>query len=207
LYLYLPLLVIWLLGAFGLSYLARGAGPFTWDLEVTRFLQGFDLQVAVAFAGALSFLGGPAMSVGIVLACFIGLWVARHRAESLFVAGTLVPDILNQGLKSLIDRPRPAAELVRVWGEAEGGSFPSGHAFHAILFLGLAIFLIRSNISGGVPRALLMGALGIMVPLMGISRIYLGVHWPSDVLGGYLIGGLFLFIMILSYRVLARTDG
>ena len=193
------MLALWAFVAISFCYLARKSGPFPGDLAVTLFLQGFPASPLRVFAQGVSFLGAPTIAAATALASAAGLWIAGRRTDGLIIAGTLLPDLLNQGLKVLIDRPRPPEGLVQVWELAGGGSFPSGHAFHAILFLGVAIFIVRRHTKNRWPKALLSLLFASLILLMGLSRIYLGVHWASDVLGGYLIGGLFLYLILLFY--------
>ncbi len=95
-------------------------------------------------------------------------------------------ELLSTGLKLFFRRPRP--DLVPHGMETFTASFPSGHAMlSAIAYLTLAILLARVERSGKV-KAFVMGLGVVTTLLVGISRIYLGVHWPSDVLAGWCIG-------------------
>lgn len=110
----------------------------------------------------------------------------------------LVSGGLNRWLKDLIDRPRPEAEHLV---EATTMSFPSGHAMSSIAFFGFLIYLVWRLVSTGWVRWLLSVLLALLILLIGISRVYLGVHYPSDILAGYAAGGacLAIFISIFTY--------
>ena len=104
-------------------------------------------------------------------------------------------------MKEGVDRPRPTGELVNILVNVGGHSFPSGHAFMSMIVLG-ALFYLAGYICGPSKLAvytlrtvLVMGILAI-----GASRVYIGVHWTSDILGGYLIGGLLLFAAIQLFN-------
>ncbi len=110
----------------------------------------------------------------------------------------LVAGGLNRWLKGLIDRPRPEAlHLI----EAGSMSFPSGHAMSSIAFFGFLIYLVWRLISTAWIRWLISILLTLLILLIGFSRVYLGVHYPSDILAGYAAGGacLAVFISIFTY--------
>ena len=169
------------------------------DLAITSFLQDRNHPGLLQLAKLISLLGNPWLVVATVGISSLGFWVAGLRTDSLFVMGILIPDTLNQGLKILIGRPRPTEDLVYIWEMARGNSFPSGHAFHAILFFGLLIFLGHRYLPQSWSRQVFLGLLGIILVLSGLSRVYLGLHWATDIVGSYTIGGLCLFLMCLLY--------
>jgi membrane-associated phospholipid phosphatase len=103
-------------------------------------------------------------------------------------------------VKDLIGRPRPTADLVNVVARLQDYSFPSGHVMYYLGFLGFIGFLVFSLLKPSLKRSLLLVIIGIPVVLIGVSRIYLGEHWASDVLGSYLLGSLTLVAIIQFYR-------
>jgi len=129
------------------------------------------------------------------------LWVLYPRwqtgwALSLSLGGSA---LLNTLLKQLFARPRPAILPVI---SATGYSFPSGHAMVALCFYGMAAYLISHHLTSFVSRIVLFVLAGVFVMLIGISRIYLGVHYPSDVLAGYAAGAMWLAfcVSLLAWR-------
>ncbi len=114
----------------------------------------------------------------------------------------LISHMINRFVKYRVLRARPDKTLHLI---SQGGySFPSGHAMTGISFYGtLAYCLLRTAKKNGkyaVPCRILAAALCLLIVLIGLSRIYLGVHYPSDVLAGWLLGGTFLatFVYILN---------
>lgn len=105
---------------------------------------------------------------------------------------------LNRWLKNIIDRPRPLAQHLT---EAGSLSFPSGHAMSSIAFFGFLIYLVWRLVSTPWIRWLLTFLLTLLILLIGFSRVYLGVHYPSDILAGYAAGGacLAIFISVFTY--------
>jgi undecaprenyl-diphosphatase len=107
---------------------------------------------------------------------------------------------INVLVKDLIQRPRPTSGLVNVIDTLNSYSFPSGHVMYYLGFLGFIGFLVFSLLKPSLKRGLLLVLIGVPILLIGISRIYLGEHWASDVLGAYLLGSLTLVASIQFYR-------
>ncbi len=101
--------------------------------------------------------------------------------------------LLMFGLKLLFTRPRPLTPLL---GEASGYSFPSGHAFMSFTFFGLFIYLVYNKVENKVLRALIIASLLIITLIVGSSRIYLRVHYFTDVMAGFSLGVMWLVISI-----------
>ena len=107
-------------------------------------------------------------------------------------------------VKRLIKRPRPTNELVTVVRVINEPSFPSGHVMHYTNFFGLLIYLLATNWRSGRLRNALITICTALIICIGPSRVYLGAHWPSDVMAGYLYGGLwFAGLMAFYLRVKA----
>lgn len=135
----------------------------------------------------LTALGSPAILVFFVLAVGGALLARRqYHAFGLMIVATLGARLLNMLLKDLFERPRPDLSLHLT--EVQSPSFPSGHAMDsAVIYLTLAALLARLV----QPRALRLYFLGLamlMTLLAGVSRVYLGVHYPTDVLAGWSAG-------------------
>lgn len=140
---------------------------------------------------------------GLVLIAYF-LFVRKHRWNSLKVPVVALGSItLNLVLKYFFDRQRPMAPLV----EASGLSFPSGHSMVAASFYGLLIYLVWHNVKNVRLRNLLVGLLTVFVVLIGFSRIYLRVHYASDVLAGFAAGFLWVIVGITTLRRLERFSG
>ena len=138
----------------------------------------------------VTYLGWTPVAVALSLAAVAALLAARRWADALFAALSLIPAALIPALKQLVGRPRP--ELAWVESLPHSLAFPSGHTIFAMLFGGLLIYLAWRGMGNGWLRWGLTAALTLLILLVGISRVYLGVHWPSDVMGGYLYGGTVL---------------
>jgi len=147
-------------------------------------------STAVAFANMGLFWVFVPVTV-VLIGC---LMLARHYADvAMVVAAALVIGIGN-GLKLVVDRPRPEYDLV---GPIQSGlSFPSGHTLFAVIVGGVLVYLIGRSVKPLALRRAIQVALVLAVMAMGASRVYLGVHWPSDVIGSYVFGVMALVGLI-----------
>ena len=181
-----------------LSYFAHKLPYFPGDVSASLWLQSIDIPFIKPIMQGVSSL--PA-AVTIIALLAVVLWILRRRLEAVFIASLFSTGMLVSWLlKLVIGRPRPSGELVQLLGESWGLSFPSGHATCAAVFCGFLFYLaprlVRQPVVTGVLRAILT----IVILLIGVSRIYLGVHWTSDVVGGLFLSGLLLYPAIVLYN-------
>lgn len=193
-------LLISLLGFAALALVARATAYLSIDLWVTQHFQAFRPGWFVWLMEAASWPGFPPQSIWLALAASALLLFAGLYWEGLFnglAAGSSL--LLSSLVKLAIQRPRPAADLVDVIQELASFSFPSGHVMFYLGLFGFLIFLAFTLLRRSRLRTLLIGLLASPILLVGPSRVYLGQHWASDVLGGYLLGGLWLAVLIQIY--------
>ena len=113
------------------------------------------------------------------------LFLRKYADAAMVVAGLVVIGIGN-GLKLLVERPRPEYHLFDSMSSSFG--FPSGHALLAVIMGGVLVYLVGHWVRPLAPRRAIQIGLVLTVMAMGASRVYLGVHWPSDVIGSYAFG-------------------
>ena len=132
-------------------------------------------------------------SAYVLIAITIGILLfIKNKKVGVCVASNLViATLLNQLLKYIIQRPRP--DGYRLIAES-GYSFPSGHSMVSMAFYGLIIYLIWKMVKNKKIKYISCGILGLLIPMIGFSRIYLGVHYASDVIGGFAISIVYLFL-------------
>lgn len=136
-------------------------------------------------------IASPLMVIitAIVLIIFI-----KNKKIKLSLAINLIGiTLINNLIKVIIARPRP--NINRLVSET-GYSFPSGHSITSMVFYGYLIYLIYKYVDNKKIKIPLIIVLAILIPLIGLSRIYLGVHYTSDVLCGFLLGWIYLIIFI-----------
>ncbi|MEO8956269.1 MAG: phosphatase PAP2 family protein [Ktedonobacteraceae bacterium] len=196
---------LWLLsGAIMLSFIARRTQFFPGDMSITKELQKRHNPWLRKFMIGISEIGFPKLAVPLTVCIASIFWALRFRLEALFILLTSSSNILNALVKHLIKRPRPTNELVTVVRVINEPSFPSGHVMHYTNFFGLLIYLLATNWHSSRLRNILIATCTSLIVAIGPSRVYLGAHWPSDVMAGYLYGGLwFGGLMTVYLRVKA----
>lgn len=125
----------------------------------------------------------------ILLTVILFIIIKNKKAGLLIGTNLVIISILNQTLKSLLQRPRPTG--FRIINET-GYSFPSGHSMISLAFYGFLIYLIYKNIKNKCLKFTLIISLFILIISIGLSRIYLGVHYTSDVFAGFLLSIAYL---------------
>lgn len=154
----------------------------------------------------ISALGGFTLLWLFGTAALVFLFAFGRRAEALLLAGSLIgASTLNALLKLVLQRPRP--DIVPHLAQVSSASFPSGHAMTAAaVYLTLGVMLAQAQPSRWA-RAYLLGFATLLVLLIGCSRVYLGVHWPSDVLAGWCFGSSWALCMFALNARLHRRAG
>lgn len=197
--------VILLALAFGvLAFAAHSVPYFSFDLSIALALQSIHAAWFAALLEAVAFPGYPPQTY-IFIAIVIGvLWFAHRRWEAVsFVIASLAVGLPGLAIKMLVDRPRPSPDLIYVANPAlDGGkqSFPAGHVEVYMTLVGFLLFLVLRAPQRRWWHYLLAILLVGMLVLIGPSRIYVGEHWFSDVVGGYLFGALGLWFAIRLYE-------
>lgn len=145
------------------------------------------------FLLCITYLGNPNSIIYLAIGIILLLWILkRSMAVICFSGAMLVSATVIYGFKESIQRIRPEGIIGEV-----GYSFPSGHALISAVFFPLCIYLFKQYIKTIWIRRLVIFLTIILAVLIGFSRIYFGVHYLSDVLGGFLLGGVISAITIL----------
>ena len=153
---------------------------------------------------SLTFLGGTFFVTLVLGAAGVIVYVVeRQKRWPVFLAWTIVGSVgLDNLIKMLVDRPRPDFHRLT---DVTGSAFPSGHSSAAAaLFLGLA-FLLTRRMNGG--RAWVWGIASVLACLVAVSRVYLGAHWPTDVVGGLALGGYWTRVMAKATAAWPSSEG
>ena len=190
------------IAAFGvLTVMVKTTPLWTLDIQITRVLQSIHSPVFAALMNWISWPGFSPQSyiTAALIVLTIYLFGLHWEAVTAFVAA-LLPPLINVLVKGLIRRPRPTVDLVQVLKILDSYSFPSGHVMFYVGFYGFIWFLVYTLLKRSPLRTFLLIFFGALIALVGISRIYLGQHWPSDVLAAYLLGGIVLVGIVQFYR-------
>ncbi|MFC4099233.1 phosphatase PAP2 family protein [Paenibacillus xanthanilyticus] len=188
----------------GLAMLVSREKLMRFDLAVIDFIQGLESPGFTAFAKTVTTIGSGKVVIPLVLATAAVLFVVlKHRKELiLLIGGMLGSTLLNEGLKRLYERARP--DIHRIIEET-GYSFPSGHSMASFTFYGLLTYLLWRHMPSKRWRGVLIAFSVFMILCIGISRVYLGVHYPSDVLGGYWVSACWLAVCVKLFRRLGHV--
>ena len=143
---------------------------------------------------AVTSLGRHIVAAALMISVISLLVFVRRRIDALVVFISAVPIVAGILLKEVVGRARP--DFFVIGSEPSSLSFPSGHALFAIVFGGLLIILAGDLVKPVKLRRAIQIVLALLIMAVGASRVYLGVHYPSDVLGGYLFGGMALLGLV-----------
>ena len=154
------------------------------DDPVREFFYNLRSQGLTGIAVAITMTADKRTVIGLCILLLI-IPAIRMRFGIPLSAGALGVTIMNSAIKHLVQRPRP--EAVHLVAE-HGYSFPSGHSITSMFFYGLAIWLVLQHVKNPAARRALTILLAIPMVLTGPTRIYLGVHYPTDVLGAWCLG-------------------
>ena len=183
-------------------------GPLTaLDDSAARELNAdfHDFDAGITVLNAVSFLGKPIFlffAIGLP-----GLWVLRHggRKLAIFLAVTcLGGGIVDTIVKVAVGRPRPEVDEPII--EAFGQSFPSGHSMQAVVCYGALLLVFLPTIHGRARTAAIVGTV-VLALAIGFSRLALGVHFISDVLGGYVLGAAWLAASVAAFEIWREERG
>lgn len=201
------------LGAFGVAFasvlafariareVAKGQTS-EMDQTVELAVHSLDTPVLDVVMRAFTFLGSPMAVIPIALAVIA--WAVKRketRAAVALVVVLIMTEALNVMLKHTFERPRPM--LFQEIETLHSYSFPSGHAMAAAAIYGM-MGVVASRLTKRRARPLLVVVLPVLIAMIGVSRVYLGVHWPSDVLAGFAAGA---FIVLAGAIALDGLPG
>lgn len=168
------------------------------DLFIATWLEHVGTERGESIFAMVSWLGAPVLSALLVMAIIAFSyrrdWLRAGALAAAGVGGTL----LNYGLKSLFHRGRP--EYSSEFMHHLSYSFPSGHAMDSLVVYGFLAFLILERTTAPVKRRLIVAGAAVLIVAIGFSRMYLGVHYLSDVVGGFLAGMVWLMVCIAGYE-------
>jgi membrane-associated phospholipid phosphatase len=183
-----------------LAVAAHFSPYFPIDLVVTRTVQSHQSPALDTIMRLESWIGFIPQADLFVVVTIIGLFLVGLRWEAMAAGFAALGCVQATLIKMAVYRPRPAGDLVHVVSKLDTTSFPSGHVVMATAYCGFLAFLAFTLLKHSWIRTALLVLAGGLIALMGPSRIYLGHHWFSDVMGAYVFGSLWLSLTIHFYR-------
>ncbi len=194
--------VIMLAFAIFLSYAAAKFPVLPLDLKTYEELKEQANPLFDRLMTWVSDLGELAIAMALIAIAMVTFAVRRNWIEAIFMLATTSSVLLAFVLKELIHRTRPfpidqnATGIIQSINEY---SYPSGHVLFFVVFFGFFAYLAWIHFAGRT-RVIVIVICGGLILLIGPSRVFLGAHWASDVLGSYIIGTIWLFLLILAYQ-------
>jgi membrane-associated phospholipid phosphatase len=176
------------------------------DLTATLALQRNHHPLIEGVMSYVSWFGFRPQSLLLPLTALAGFWKLGFRLEALLLVFAWGSSGFSFLSKQLVRRPRPDHTLVRVViARIRDSSFPSGHVVHYLTFWGFFVYLLLTRVRHSRVRLALAAVFGPLLALVGPSRIYLGHHWTSDVLGSILLSTAYLTGLITIYHWIQRA--
>jgi undecaprenyl-diphosphatase len=174
--------------------------PTPWDIGATHEIQ----ELPPSIGEPLTYVSTPGFAPwNVLLGAAVTFFMLARRwyAEAVFTVLAAGGGLAAEIMKNIIDRPRPTPEFAHITTAISGYSFPSGHVagyvslFGFIFYVAYTLLPHRSSV-----RWALLIVLGLLILLVGPSRVYMGQHWASDALAGYALGFAYLLVVITVYR-------
>jgi undecaprenyl-diphosphatase len=204
----LSIALLWLFAAIADAVPENGT-MVALDRGITAWIQAHDTEWGEKIFYWVSWIGAQGL-VALVLIAAGWFLRRRERLDAIaLVAATAGSAALNALLKLIFRRDRPAFAVEFITRHTY--SFPSGHAMESIAAFGMLAYLLLHHVQQPLHRRLLVAGTLLLVGAIGVSRVYLGVHYVSDVVAGYAAGAVWLLACIVGYREarrrrLARSD-
>ncbi|PEY35672.1 phosphoesterase [Bacillus cereus] len=180
-------------------------GITTIDSYVKGLVRSLQTESSLKFFSYFTKLGS---AIGIVTILIISLLIFFKKryyvAMVVYPTAILITHLVNKVIKEIVKRDRPSLNEAL---DALGYSFPSGHAMLSIITYGFLAYIIASNIKNTAGKIIITLIMALQILLIGLSRIILSVHYPTDILAGYCLSGVLLIIAIYFHRLLSERFG
>lgn len=190
-----------------LAVMLRQESPAVLDVDQSVYRWGASMRSgpATIFFLAFTHLGGPIGLAVIGIGVAMLLYVRKHRGMALYVIVTsVIGGLLNLVLKGMFERARP--DLAVALRQAHGYSFPSGHAMGSMIVLGCLAYVMARSWGPWRLRSATIAFLIASIAAVGLSRVYLGVHWISDIAAGFAAGFVWLVVATVTFEAFWRIQ-
>ena len=171
------------------------------DVSITDFIQTLKSPLLTSIADFVSWFGMAPQAYLMIILVVAALFIARRRWEAAILGvSTILTIALNVLVKELVRYPGPTAPQPPELLTMNDYTFPSGHVMFFMAFFGFIAYLIASQMKPSWKRTVLLIPFGFLIVFVGFFRVYLLAHWTTDVVGGYILGGMMLMVSILVYQ-------
>ena len=177
------------------------------DLTVAPWVQGVDFPTWTGLLRLAAYLTDKPAGPAILGALVLVLWLRRLPTEVIVLGIAQTLYLPQLWLKQLVQRPRPTEDLISITEIGDGFAFPSGHMTLGVAVYGTVAMIALTRVEPGWRRNAALGTSGAILIFSAISRPAFGAHWPSDVLGSVLLGGIWLFVTTRLYLNMRRPAG
>lgn len=169
------------------------------DDDVYNFIHGFTSNSLTSYFKFISnLISGPVIAIIVLISIIVSYAKKNYRYIPFIIGNIIIILVLNLILKQIYTRPRPSFMLIDEYGY----SFPSGHAMTSMSFYGLLIYIIMHLKISKTLKSLLSGLIFLLISLIGLSRIYLHVHYFSDVIAGFAVSVIYLIIFTKFMKII-----
>lgn len=167
------------------------------DTAIQTAVRGDLPALATTFWTSITVLGNTIVILGICLALVFLFYRKQWKAEAYFIlASFVIMGVASTALKYVYQRPRPSIEWLI---DTIGYSFPSWHTASTMMIAGAVVIIITQRMKSLLAKRLLQGGLLVTAVLVAVSRIYIGVHYPTDIIGGWLLALTLLLVLFPYY--------
>lgn len=180
---------------------AAANDTFPADVWLAHRLQDIDSEVFSRLLNGTSDLVQVPLVALVTLLVAVAFYLLAGWQPTMLAFLTLGARPINSIVKEIVGRPRPSPDLVEFGSQPDDPSFPSGHADNAMILFGMIIYLAAMYIPDRRLRYPVQAVSLWVIIVTGLERVYAGHHWPSDVLGGFLLGSLLLALVIAMHRL------
>ena len=187
----IALIIVMLVG----PQVKNSADGILFDKIIMDYIHNNTNPLGVSIMKFISLLGSPSFFLSVVLSIFVYLLMNKKRRNAKLILLSVVGSFfLNASLKNIFTRIRPLNYMLIKYG---GYSFPSGHSMVSMSFYTTLTYILLQNVKDKKTRTFMWIGNFVIIGLVGFSRLYLGVHWPTDVIVGFSLGFIF-FVIIKS---------
>ena len=171
------------------------------DVMISTSIQSLHPSWLEPLMATVSLFGNYKFLPLLISVCFSVLYLLRLKLAAVFSLFSILTSLATNSLiKEIVNRPRPTSNVVHVYSYLPDNSFPSGHTMVYTVIFGFLLYLSMTTSRNTFIKYTLFTLFSFLILTIGVSRVYLGAHWTSDVLGGYLLGGFILYYIIFYYR-------